>query len=41
MPYNEVARILQVSELTVRVRVSRARAEIRRKFHDYLEKQIH
>jgi len=41
MPYNEVARILQVRELTVRVRVSRARAEIRRKFHDYLEKQIH
>ena len=40
-PYSEAARILQVSELTVRVRVSRARAEIRRKFHDYLHKQIH
>jgi RNA polymerase sigma-70 factor (ECF subfamily) len=41
MSYGEIARILQISQLAVRVRVSRARAEIRRKIHEHIGKNIH
>ena len=40
MPYDEVGRVLQVTGLTARVRVSRARAEIRRRFHEYLQNHV-
>lgn len=41
MSYSEMARILQITQLAVRVRVSRARAEIRRKIHEHHSKDIH
>jgi RNA polymerase sigma-70 factor (ECF subfamily) len=41
MSYSEIARILQISQLAVRVRVSRARAEIRRRIHEHLRNSIH